>query len=315
MRKKVLVLGSNFGGLTAALAVKHELGGDVDVTVVAPDDQFLFTPSLIWLPFGKRERADITFPVEPTLDAHGIGFEHDRRHRSRPHRPPGDPRRRAAARLRLRGRGDRLPQQDRRGPRVRRQRGHHHDAVRGRTGRRGLDEVPGVARGRGDRRHPGRRLLRGGLRVPVQHLPPAPEGRPAQAGQADLRDGRAVPRPLRDRRAAARRAAARHVPQEGGHRGPDRHRDRPRRRRGAGARRRRDARRSPSAWSCRRSSGRSSCSAPTVSPTTRATSGCATPTSRRSTTTCTRSASPRPSTCPGRHPPRSASPRPASPPR
>ena len=76
MRKKVLVLGSNFGGLTAALAVKHELQGDVDVTVVAPDDSFLFTPSLIWLPFGKRERADITFPVAPTLDAHGIGFEH-----------------------------------------------------------------------------------------------------------------------------------------------------------------------------------------------------------------------------------------------
>ena len=33
MRKKVLVLGSNFGGLTAALAVKQELDGDVDVTV------------------------------------------------------------------------------------------------------------------------------------------------------------------------------------------------------------------------------------------------------------------------------------------
>lgn len=76
MRKKVLVLGANFAGLTAALAVRHELDGDVDVTVVAPDDRFLFTPSLIWLPFGKRDRADITFPVAPTLEAHGIGFEH-----------------------------------------------------------------------------------------------------------------------------------------------------------------------------------------------------------------------------------------------
>ena len=37
MRKKVLVLGGNhFGGLTAALAVKHELEGDVDVTVECP---------------------------------------------------------------------------------------------------------------------------------------------------------------------------------------------------------------------------------------------------------------------------------------
>jgi sulfide:quinone oxidoreductase len=74
MRKKVLVLGSNFGGLTAALAVRHELHGDVDVTVVSPNEYFLFTPSLIWLPFGKRDRADITFPVAPTLDSHGIEF-------------------------------------------------------------------------------------------------------------------------------------------------------------------------------------------------------------------------------------------------
>jgi sulfide:quinone oxidoreductase len=74
MRKKVLVLGSNFGGLTAALQLRHELHGDVDVTVVSPSEHFLFTPSLIWLPFGKRDRADITFPVAPTLDAHGIEF-------------------------------------------------------------------------------------------------------------------------------------------------------------------------------------------------------------------------------------------------
>lgn len=77
MRKKVLVLGANFAGLTAALAVHHELDGDVDVTVVAPSDHFLFTPSLIWLPFGKRERGDITFPVAPTLESHGVDFVHE----------------------------------------------------------------------------------------------------------------------------------------------------------------------------------------------------------------------------------------------
>jgi sulfide:quinone oxidoreductase len=76
MRKKVLVLGANFGGLTAALAVRHELDGDVDVTVVSASDHFLFNPSLIWLPFGKRDRDDITFPVAPTLDSHGIDFVH-----------------------------------------------------------------------------------------------------------------------------------------------------------------------------------------------------------------------------------------------
>ena len=79
MRKKVLVLGGNFGGLTAALAVKHELEGDVDVTVVSKDDQFLFNPSLIWLPFGKRDRGDLTFSIGPTLESHDVAFEHERR--------------------------------------------------------------------------------------------------------------------------------------------------------------------------------------------------------------------------------------------
>jgi NADH dehydrogenase FAD-containing subunit len=74
--KKVLVLGGNFAGLTAALAVRHELHEDVDVRVVSASDTFLFNPSLIWLPFGKRSPADITFPVAPTFEAHGIDFVH-----------------------------------------------------------------------------------------------------------------------------------------------------------------------------------------------------------------------------------------------
>jgi sulfide:quinone oxidoreductase len=75
-RKKVVVLGGNFGGLTAALAVKHELHGDVDVTVVSASDRFLFNPSLIWLPFGKRTPSDITFPLAPTFENHDVEFVH-----------------------------------------------------------------------------------------------------------------------------------------------------------------------------------------------------------------------------------------------
>src|SRR6516162_5958604 len=75
-RKNVLVLGGNFAGLTAALAVRHELHGDVDVRVVSASDRFLFNPSLIWLPFGKRHPDDITFPLAPTFESHGIDFVH-----------------------------------------------------------------------------------------------------------------------------------------------------------------------------------------------------------------------------------------------
>ena len=76
MAPKVLVLGSNFAGLTAALAVKHELQDDVEVSVISKDDHFIFNPSFIWIPFGKRKPADITFPVAPTFEAHGVDFIH-----------------------------------------------------------------------------------------------------------------------------------------------------------------------------------------------------------------------------------------------
>jgi sulfide:quinone oxidoreductase len=76
MRQKVLVLGGNFGGLTAALSMKNALGADVDVTVISASETFLFNPSLIWLPFGKRTAEDITFPLRPTFEAHGVDFVH-----------------------------------------------------------------------------------------------------------------------------------------------------------------------------------------------------------------------------------------------
>src|SRR6266508_35130 len=74
--KRVLVLGGNFAGLTAALSVKHELDGDVEFVVVSKSDRFQFNPSLIWVPFGKRTRSDVTFPVGPTFEARGVEFVH-----------------------------------------------------------------------------------------------------------------------------------------------------------------------------------------------------------------------------------------------
>ena len=74
MRKKVVVLGANFGGITAALGLMHELDGEVDVTVVSDRDYFLFNPSLIWLPFGKRNAGQITFKVANTFDNGGVNF-------------------------------------------------------------------------------------------------------------------------------------------------------------------------------------------------------------------------------------------------
>jgi len=74
--KKVLVLGANFAGLTAALSVKHELGDDVDVTVISKSDRFQFNPSFIWIPFGRRKAKDVAFLVAETFASHAVEFVH-----------------------------------------------------------------------------------------------------------------------------------------------------------------------------------------------------------------------------------------------
>ena len=74
MNKTVVVLGNNFGGLTAALSLKRELKEDVNVKVVSDRDYFLFNPSLIWLPFGKRNAGDVSFNVVPTFEKGGVEY-------------------------------------------------------------------------------------------------------------------------------------------------------------------------------------------------------------------------------------------------
>lgn len=72
---RIVVVGSNFAGLTAAVELKEELP-DCEVVVISRSEDFLFMPSLIWLPFGLRTRADITFPLRPVLEKKGVVFHH-----------------------------------------------------------------------------------------------------------------------------------------------------------------------------------------------------------------------------------------------
>jgi sulfide:quinone oxidoreductase len=76
-RKHVVIVGSSFAGFTAAIELKRRLGDHHDVTVISKSDQFLFMPSLVWVPFGLRAKEDITFAVRPRLEAAGVRFRHD----------------------------------------------------------------------------------------------------------------------------------------------------------------------------------------------------------------------------------------------
>ncbi len=77
MKKRIIVLGGSFGGLTAALEVKRLLGSTVDVTLISSDKDFVFMPSLPWVIMGSRRPADITLDVAGILQPRGITFIHD----------------------------------------------------------------------------------------------------------------------------------------------------------------------------------------------------------------------------------------------
>ena len=72
--QRVVVIGSSFAGLTAALELRKRLHERHEVVVLDPRDHFTFIPSLIWLPFGARDSGDVTFPLAPLYARKGIRF-------------------------------------------------------------------------------------------------------------------------------------------------------------------------------------------------------------------------------------------------
>jgi len=74
MIPRIVVLGSNFAGLTAALELKERLGEAAKLTVISKDDAFVFTPELIKIAFGLARRVDAVFPLRETMEARGIAF-------------------------------------------------------------------------------------------------------------------------------------------------------------------------------------------------------------------------------------------------
>lgn len=74
--KRAVIIGSSFAGFTAAMELRRRLDPQHEVLVIDRRDHFTFIPSLIWLPFGLRQPDDITFPLAPVYEKHGIRFIH-----------------------------------------------------------------------------------------------------------------------------------------------------------------------------------------------------------------------------------------------
>ena len=72
----VVILGAGIAGVTAAYALKSQLGPNDEVTVVSDKPYFHFVPSNPWVAMGWRERSDVAFPIGPYLESRGIKFIH-----------------------------------------------------------------------------------------------------------------------------------------------------------------------------------------------------------------------------------------------
>lgn len=71
---KIVVLGGNFGGMTSAFELKRKLKDKAKIVVLSRQKDFVYIPSLIWVPFGRRKVEDITFDAEKTFRKGGIEF-------------------------------------------------------------------------------------------------------------------------------------------------------------------------------------------------------------------------------------------------
>lgn len=71
---KTVVIGGSFAGLTAAIQVKRKLKDKVEVLLIDRNENFLFIPSLIWVPTKRREIKDISIPRRQVLEKRGVSF-------------------------------------------------------------------------------------------------------------------------------------------------------------------------------------------------------------------------------------------------
>jgi len=60
--KRITIIGSGFGGLTAVRELRKR-DRDCEITLISPRPDFLYAPSLIWVPTGVRTGEQITIPL------------------------------------------------------------------------------------------------------------------------------------------------------------------------------------------------------------------------------------------------------------
>jgi len=69
----IVILGAGFAALTAVRELRKR-APQARITLVAPKAEFVYLPSLIWIPSGLRKGSDLILPLDRFLKDHGVEF-------------------------------------------------------------------------------------------------------------------------------------------------------------------------------------------------------------------------------------------------
>ncbi|MDR3390984.1 MAG: FAD-dependent oxidoreductase [Sulfuriferula sp.] len=69
----ITIIGAGFGALTAIRALRRQ-SPDAHITLVAPAEELLYYPSLIWIPSGLRNSEDLRIPLTDFCARESIHF-------------------------------------------------------------------------------------------------------------------------------------------------------------------------------------------------------------------------------------------------
>ncbi|MDR3393720.1 MAG: FAD-dependent oxidoreductase [Parasulfuritortus sp.] len=70
---RIVILGAGFAALTAVRELRKR-APQARITLVAPKPEFVYLPSLIWVPTGIRKGSDLILPLDTFLKDHAVEF-------------------------------------------------------------------------------------------------------------------------------------------------------------------------------------------------------------------------------------------------
>ncbi|GAA0423216.1 FAD/NAD(P)-binding oxidoreductase [Cocleimonas flava] len=73
MAQEITIIGAGFAALTAIREIRKS-DKDIKITLIAPKAEFIFLPSLIWIPSGQRTGDDLRINLDAFFKKHNIHF-------------------------------------------------------------------------------------------------------------------------------------------------------------------------------------------------------------------------------------------------